>query len=104
VNSKSQEDWEKNFYLLNEAFGKIKSHKTVDPTKLSQGKFTHNFELLQFVFDYVCKNCGDASIKYKAYEKRLEIIKSQYGSKNIIITTRECTRCEKVPTESFNPE
>jgi hypothetical protein len=81
VNSKSQEDWEKNFYLLNEAFGRIKSYKTLDPIKLSKGKFTPNFELLQFIFDLVHKNCGDTSLKYNAYEKRIEIVKSQHGSK-----------------------
>jgi hypothetical protein len=81
VNSKSPEDWEKNFYLLNEAFSKIKSYKIIDPTKLSQGKFTPNFELLQFIYDHLHKTCGDVNIKFNGYERRLEIVKSQYGSK-----------------------
>ncbi len=45
------------------------------------GKFTHNFEFLQFVYDYVAKNCGDGTIRHSAYEKRLEIIKNQNSSK-----------------------
>jgi hypothetical protein len=47
---------------------------------MSKGKFTQNFEFLQFAYDYIAKNCGEQSAKYKAYDKRLEIIKSQFGS------------------------
>jgi hypothetical protein len=79
VNSKNQEDWEKNFSLFNEGLSRIKSYKTIDPVKLSQGKFTQNFELLQFIYDFIAKTYNEPVKKYNAYEKRLEILKSQYG-------------------------
>ena len=81
LNSKNMEDWEKNFYILNEILGKIKSHKTIDPSKMSKSKFTQNFEFLQFVYDLFAKSFGDPTIKYSAYEKRLEILKFQFGNK-----------------------
>jgi len=90
VNSKNVEDWEKNFTLLNDILSKIKSFKRIDPSKLCMCKFTTNFEFLQFSYDLIIKNFGnDASMNdaekqhgnYKAFEKRLEILKIQNGSK-----------------------
>lgn len=81
MNSKSMEDWEKNLCLVNDILLKIKSYKQIDSVKLSKCKFTPNFEFLQFVYDFLAKNFGDPSIKYFAYEKRLEILKFQYGNK-----------------------
>ncbi len=83
MNSKNLEDWEKNFSIFNEGLGKIKSYKTIDPLKMSQSKFTQNFELLQFLYDFIAKTYNEPIKKYNAYERRLEIIKSQYGS-NIV--------------------
>jgi hypothetical protein len=85
VNSKNQEDWEKNFSLFNEGLGRIKSYKIIDPVKMSQAKFSQNFELLQFIYDFIAKTYNEPIRKYNAYEKRLEIIKSQYGSKIFLI-------------------
>ena len=68
--------------ILNEGLQKIKSHKQIDPAKLSQNKFTTNFEFLQFLYDYVMKNNSNGSINYSAYDKRVEAIKKQYGSKS----------------------
>jgi hypothetical protein len=48
---------------------------------MSKAKFAQIFEFLQFVYDYIVKNCGDTGAKLSAYEKRVEILKSQYGSK-----------------------
>ena len=79
MNSKSIDDWEKNFQLFNEALGKVKSFKTIDPIKMTQGKFTTNFELLQFVYDFIVKTC-DNGVRLNAFERRLEIIKVQNGS------------------------
>jgi hypothetical protein len=63
---------------------KIKSFKQIDASKLSKSKFTPNFEFLQFSYDLIIKNFGnDFSLKYSAYERRVEIVKSQNGS-NII--------------------
>jgi hypothetical protein len=81
MNSKSMEDWEKNLALVNDILLKIKSYKQIDSVKLSKCKFTPNFEFLQFVYDFLAKNFGDPLIRYSAYEKRLEILKYQYGSK-----------------------
>ncbi len=81
MNCKSIEDCKKNFTLFNEGLGKIKSYKTIDPVKLAQGKFTPNFELLQFVYDFIAKTYNEPNKKYNAYQRRLEILKSQYGSK-----------------------
>ena len=81
LNSKNMEDWEKNFSILNEILGKIKSYKTIDPSKMSKSKFTLNFEFLQFTYDLFAKSFGDPTIKYSAYEKRLEILKYQFGNK-----------------------
>jgi microtubule-associated protein, RP/EB family len=81
MNSKSMEDWEKNLSLVNDILLKIKSYKQIDSVKLSKCKFTPNFEFLQFVYDFLAKNFGDPLIRYSAYEKRLEILKYQYGSK-----------------------
>ena len=79
MNSKNIDDWEKNFQLFNEALGKVKSYKTIDPIKMTQGKFTINFELLQFVYDYVVKSCENG-IRLNGFERRLEILKIQNGS------------------------
>ena len=67
--------------IVNDILSKLKSFKQIDPAKLSQCKFTHNFEFLQFIYDYIAKNCGEGTIRYSAYDKRLEIIKSQNSSK-----------------------
>ncbi len=83
MNSKSSEDWEKNFSLLNEILSKIKSYKQIEPIKLSKSKFTMNFEFLQFCYNLIVKTFGDSTIKYPAFDKRIEILKSQYGSKII---------------------
>jgi len=81
LNSKNPEDWEKNLGLVNELLLKAKSKKQIDPTKLSKSKFTQNFEFLQFLYDYFAKNFGEPLTRYQALEKRLEILKSQFGSK-----------------------
>lgn len=82
MNSKNSEDWEKNFGVLNETLTKIKSFKTIDPVKLSKCKFAPNFEFLQFVFDFIMKNFGETgNLKYQAYERRVEVAKSQFGNK-----------------------
>lgn len=80
MNSKNSEDWEENFYHLNVALGKVKSHRQLEPTKLSKATFTVNFEFLQFLFDLIAKNFGDPFIKgYKGYQKRIDVIKTQSG-------------------------
>lgn len=79
-NSKNQEDWEKNFQLLNEALQKIKSLKQIDPVKMVQSKFVTNFEFLQFLYDFIIKNNSNSSVKYNAFERRVEAIKHQTGS------------------------
>jgi len=82
VNSKNSEDWEENFCQLNLALGKVKSHRQLDPAKLSKATFTINFEFLQFLFDLIAKNFGDPFIKgYKGYQKRIDVIKTQSGGK-----------------------
>ncbi len=81
------EDWERNFSILNEILSKTKSFKQIDPLKLSKSKFATNFEFLQFSYDLIFKNFGDSTISYPAFEKRIEILKNQYGSK-IVYNTR----------------
>ena len=80
VNSKQQEDWEKNFQVVNDGLQKIKSFKQIDPLKLSQNKFTTNFEFLQFLYDFIMKNNSNSNVNYSAYEKRIEAIKYLNGS------------------------
>jgi len=84
VNSKNPEDWEENFYHLNLALGKIKSHRQIDPQKLTKATFSINFEFLQFIFDMIAKSFGDPFITgYNGYQKRLDIIKNQNGGNNL---------------------
>jgi hypothetical protein len=49
---------------------------------MSQGKFTINFELLQFIYDFIAKIFNDTMRQYNAYDKRLEILKNQFGRSN----------------------
>lgn len=80
MNSKNQEDWEENFSWFNLALGKIKSHKQIDPFKLSKQTFSVNFEILQFLFDHLDKNFGDPlAHRYEGYAKRVEIVRQQNG-------------------------
>lgn len=68
--------------MFNSALGKIKTRKQIDPFKLSKQTFSVNFEMLQFLFDFLDKNVGDPlTFKYDGYEKRVEIIKQQNGGK-----------------------
>ena len=84
MNSKNAEDWEENFYCLNVALGKIKSHRQIEPAKLNKSTFAVNFEFLQFLFDIIAKNFEDPFITaYNGYQKRLDILKIQNGGKNI---------------------
>ncbi len=78
MNSKNPDDWEENLNYLNVSLGKLKSHRKVEPAKLSKSTFTVNFEFLQFLFDLIAKSFVDPFITgYKGYEKRLDIIKLQ---------------------------
>lgn len=82
MNSKNPDDWEENFFYLNAALGKIKSHRQIDPAKLCKAIFAVNFEFLQFLFDLIAKSFGDPFITgYNGYQKRLDIIKLQNGGK-----------------------
>jgi hypothetical protein len=81
LNSKNEEDWERNLSIVNELLLKIKSFKQIDPSKLCKSKFTPNFEFLQFIYDLIAKSFNDSTSKISAYEKRLEIVKSQNGNK-----------------------
>ena len=81
-NSRNQEDYEKNLTYLNDGLNKIKTLKQIDPIKFAKGKFTTNFEFLQILYDHVSKCYGSVyNIKYNAYEKRVEALKHQFGSK-----------------------
>jgi hypothetical protein len=50
---------------------------------MAQGKFITNFEFIQFLYDFIIKNNPNSSVKYSAYERRVEAIKHQNGSKEI---------------------
>lgn len=61
---------------------KQKSHKQVDPVKLAKSNFAINFEFIQFLYDYIAKTFNtDKAKKYNGLERRIEIIKSQSGTK-----------------------
>lgn len=82
VNSKEKEDWQRNCSILNEMLSKLKSYKQVDPVKLSKGNFSINFEFVQFLYDYIVKTTGsDKPKKYNGLERRIEILKAQFGTK-----------------------
>jgi hypothetical protein len=92
VNSKNNEDWERNFTLVNEILLKIKSFKQIDPLKLTKNKFNVNFEFLQFVYDFILKQDSkqqNIQSNIKPYDKRLEILKAQHGSKIYIFNSKK---------------
>lgn len=70
---------------MNDQLLKLKTHKQVDPIKMSQGKFTINFEFIQFLYDYLNKKFNSTLPAYKAFEKRISILRQQNG-KNIEIS------------------
>ena len=83
MNSKNPDDWEENFFYLNVALGKIKSHRQIDPAKLSKSTFSVNFEFLQFLFDLMAKNFGEPFMTgYNGYQRRFDILKFQNGGVN----------------------
>jgi hypothetical protein len=52
---------------------------------MAQSKFITNFEFIQFLYDFIIKNNPNSSIKYSAFERRVEAIKHQNGSKDVNI-------------------
>ena len=74
---------QKNLCLLNSLLGKAGCIKHIDPNKLSKGLFSTNLEFLQFLFDFIYKTFGSSipKKKYRGLKRRLEILKSQQGTK-----------------------
>lgn len=103
MNSKNIEDWEENFLIFNSALGKIKSHKQIDPYKLSKQTFSVNFEILQFLFDHLDKNFGDPLkySKYEGYNKRLEILKNQNQNQQKISDVKKFLPTHLIPNEQL---
>ena len=63
--------------------GKAGCIKHIDPNKLSKGLFSTNLEFLQFLFDFIYKTFGGSipKKKYRGLKRRIEILKSQQGTK-----------------------
>ena len=80
-NSKDKEDWQRNFCVLNSILQKLKSYKQIDPSKMSMGNFSQNFQFLQYLYEFISQNFKQLPKKYQGQKRRIEILKMQHGKK-----------------------
>ncbi|EQC34471.1 hypothetical protein SDRG_07800 [Saprolegnia diclina VS20] len=70
-------EFERNFGILKKAFDACQVRKEIPMKKLVRGIFHEHFDFLNWIHDYVHRNCPDAARGYHAYARREEILSAQ---------------------------
>ena len=76
-NAKNKDDYTRNLKVLEDALIKLKVNKQIQINLLANGKFQHNMDFIQWLFDYSKKINPNITATYNGYEKRLEAYKKQ---------------------------
>ncbi|KDO34324.1 hypothetical protein SPRG_01459 [Saprolegnia parasitica CBS 223.65] len=70
-------EFERNLGILKKAFDACQVRKEIPMKKLVRGVFHEHFDFLNWIHDYVHRNCPDAARGYHAYARREEILSTQ---------------------------